>query len=162
MSDLYERDFYAWANEQASLLRSGNLSAADIANIAEEIETLGRSEKRELRSRLAVLLLHLLKWRFQPGRRSRSWEISIANARNELDEHLADNPSLKATLPEAMGSAYRRARLDAEQETGLPAKTFPADCPWTFEQAMAGETGETEGFARRDRTQDDDTGDAHG
>jgi len=162
MSDLYDRDFYAWANEQAGLLRCGNLSGADIANIAEEIETLGRSEKRELRSRLAVLLMHLLKWQFQPGRRSRSWEISIANARNELTEHLADNPSLTATLPEATASAYRRARLDAEQETGLPAKTFSADCPWTFEQAMAGEPSETERFAQPGLMQDDNAGDAHG
>jgi len=139
MSDLYDRDFHAWANEQAALLRAGNLSSADVANIAEEIETLGRSEKRELRSRLAVLLLHLLKWQFQPGRRSRSWQISIANARNELAEHLAENPSLKAVLPEAAASAYRRARLDAEQDTGLPGSTFPVECPWTFDQAMAGE-----------------------
>lgn len=137
MGDLYDTDFHAWANEQAALLRAGNLSTADVANIAEEIETLGRSEKRELRSRLAVLLLHLLKWQYQPSRRSRSWEISIANARLDLAEHLADNPSLKATLPDAMASAYRRARLEAEQETGLPATTFPADCPWTFVQAMA-------------------------
>lgn len=139
MGDLYDRDFYAWANEQAALLRAGNLSSADVANIAEEIETLGRSEKRELRSRLAVLLLHLLEWQFQPGRRSRSWEISIANAHDELAEHLAENPSLKAVLPEAITSAYRRARLDAEQETGLPDSAFPVECPWTFDQAMADE-----------------------
>ncbi len=139
MSDLYDRDFYAWANEQAALLRAGNLSSADISNIAEEIESLSRSEKRQLRSRLAVLLLHLLKWQFQPGRRSRSWEISIANARNELAEHLAENSSLKAVLPEAVVSAYRRARLGAEQETGLPGNTFPVECPWTFDQAMSGE-----------------------
>ena len=139
MSDLYDRDFYAWANEQAGLLREGRLSGADVAHIAEEIESLGRNEKRELRSRLSVLLLHLLKWRHQPARRSRSWELSIANARDELAEHLADSPSLRATLPEAVASAYRRARLHAEQQTGLPAKTFPAECPWTFDQAMAEE-----------------------
>jgi len=161
MSDLYDRDFYAWINAQAALLRSGNLSAADVANIAEEIETLGRSEKRELRSRLAVLHMQLLKWQFQPGRRGRSWEISIANARNELTEHLADNPSLKATLPEATVSAYRRARLDAEQETGLPGNTFPVDCPWTFEQAMTDEPSKTERFARPGLMQDDNAMDAH-
>jgi predicted nucleic acid-binding Zn-ribbon protein len=139
MSDLYDRDFYAWANEQAGLLREGRLSGADIANIAEEIETLGRNEKRELRSRLSVLFLHLLKWRHQPSCRSRSWELSITNARNELAEHLADSPSLRATLPEALVSAYRRARLRAEQQTGLPTRTFPAECPWTFDQAMTEE-----------------------
>ncbi len=139
MSNLYDRDFYAWTNEQAGLLREGGLSSADVANIAEEIETLGRNEKRELRSRLSVLFLHLLKWRHQSIRRSRSWELSITNARNELAEHLADSPSLRAVLPEAVASAYRRARLYAEQQTGLPAKTFPAECPWTFDQAMTEE-----------------------
>jgi len=159
MSDLYDRDFYAWANEQAGLLRSGNLSSADIANIAEEIESLGRSEKRELVSRLTVLLQHLLKWQFQPGRRSRSWELSITNSRDDLIDHLGENPSLKATLPEVMTTAYRRAHRNAEQDTGLPAETFPADCPWTFEQAMA---SETERFAQLGPTPDDNAGDAHG
>lgn len=139
VSDLYDRDFYAWACEQAGLLREGHLSGADVAHIAEEIETLGRNEKRELRSRLSVLFLHLLKWRHQPGRRGRSWELSIANARDELAELLADSPSLRATLPEAVASAYRRARLHAEQQTGLPAGTFPPECPWTFDQAVADE-----------------------
>lgn len=139
MSDLYDRDFYAWANEQAGLLRAGNLSCADIENIAEEIETLGRSEKRELVSRLTVLLHHLLKWRFQPERRGRSWELSIAIARDELVDHLCDNPSLKATLSGSMATGYRRARRSAELETGLPGNTFPVQCPWTFDQAMSGE-----------------------
>ena len=137
VSDLYDQDFYAWACEQAGLLREGRLSGADIAHIAEEIEGLGRNEKRELRSRLGVLFLHLLKWQYPPGRRGRSWELSIANARDELAELLADSPSLRAALPDAAASAYRRARLHAEQQTGLPAETFPVECPWTFDQAMA-------------------------
>jgi hypothetical protein len=132
----YDADFYAWANEQAALLRAGRLSDADIANIAEEIESMGRSEKRALLSRLTVLLLHPLKWRFQPDRRSRSWEVSIANTRDDLTDHLADNPSLKAVLPESMSAAYRRALRTAALETDLPESTFPAGCPWTFEQAM--------------------------
>jgi hypothetical protein len=136
MSDLYERDFYAWANEQAALLHAGKLSEADIANIAEEIASLGRSEKRELVSRLTNLLLHLLKWRFQPERRGTSWQLSIQNARNELTEHLADNPSLKAKLAEALESAYRSGRLKAAIETGIPLDVFPVNCPWTFDQAM--------------------------
>jgi hypothetical protein len=136
MSDLYERDFYAWSNEQATLLRAGNLAAADIAHIAEEIESMGRSEKRELVSRLTVLLLHLLKWRYQTERRSRSCELSIDNSRFALVKHLADNPSLKASLTEALETAYYTARRDAAIETGMPLETFPADCPWTFEQAM--------------------------
>lgn len=139
MSDLYDRDFYAWANEQAALLRAGNLSNADIAHIAEEIESMGRSEKRELVSRLTVLLLHLLKWRHQPVRRGNSWRLSIENSRDELSQHLADNPSLKAKLPEAMASAYPLARRKASIETDLEVSTFPEACPWTFDQAMQDE-----------------------
>ncbi len=131
MSDLYDRDFYAWANEQAALLRSGRLGDADIANIAEEIESMGRSEKRELVSRLAVLLLHLLKWQFQPGLRGASWDTSIRVQRIRLADHLADNPSLKPRLSEAIASAYRVARLEAAAETGLQAGMFPASCPWS-------------------------------
>jgi hypothetical protein len=136
VGDLYDCDFHAWVNQQAALLRGGRLSDADIAHIAEEIESMGRSEKRELVARLNVLLLHLLTWRFQPARRSRSWEVSIANTRDDLADHLADNPSLKAVLAEAMEKGYRRARCSARIETGLAESAFPVDCPWTFEQAM--------------------------
>jgi hypothetical protein len=132
--DLYERDFYAWANEQAALLRSGQVSAADIEHIAEEIESMGRTEKRELISRLTVLLLHLLKWKFQPERRGNSWRLSIANQRRQLGRHLRDNPSLKSRLPEALDDAYGDALNDAAAETGLALDTFPAANPWTFEQ----------------------------
>lgn len=132
MPNLYDTDFYAWANEQAALLRAGKLSAADIEHIAEEIESMGRSEKRELVNRLTVLLLHLLKWRFQPGRRSASWEATITVQRDDLADHLRDNPSLKAKLDEAVSDAYRKAAILAAGETGLPKATFPAACPWTF------------------------------
>ena len=136
MSDLYDRDFYAWANEQAALLRAGRLSAADIAHIAEEIESMGRSEKRELTSRLAVLLAHLLKWRFQPERRGRSWQATIREQRSEVADLLADNPSLGARLDELLPNAYGKAVQIAIRETDLPEETFPAICPWSFEQAM--------------------------
>ena len=136
MNDLYERDFYAWANEQATLLRTGKLGEADIANIAEEIESMGRSEKRELGSRLAILLLHLLKWQFQPTHRGASWEASIANSRDRIIEHLADNPSLKSQLPEAVASAYRYALRDASAETGMRASSFPQTCPYSYAEIM--------------------------
>ena len=136
MSDLYDRDFYAWANEQAALLRAGRLSAADIAHIAEEIESMGRSEKRELTSRLAMLLAHLLKWRFQPGRRGRSRQATIREQRSEVADVLADNPSLGARLDELLPNAYGKAVQIAIRETDLPEETFPAICPWSFEQAM--------------------------
>jgi len=139
MSDLYDRDFYAWANEQAALLRAGRLSAADIAHIAEEIESMGRSEKRELTSRLAMLLAHLLKWRFQPGRRGRSRQATIREQRSEVADVLADNPSLGARLDELLPNAYGKAVQIAIRETDLAEETFPAICPWTFEQAMQDE-----------------------
>lgn len=133
---LYDTDFYAWANEQAALLRAGKLDAADIANIAEEIESMGKSEKRELINRLTILLAHLLKWQFQPERRGNSWRLSIANSRDQLADVLADNPSLRAKLPEATASAYRYARRDAAVETGIAVTTFAPECPWTFDQIM--------------------------
>ena len=135
-SQLYDRDFYAWANEQAALLRAGRLSEADIANIAEEIESMGRSEKRELVSRLTVLLLHLLKWEFQPALRSGSWRRSITIQRIAVESHLDDNPSLKSMLGGALHEAYRVARLQAQDETGRPDATIPKACPWRFEQMM--------------------------
>ena len=136
MSETYERDFYAWANEQAALLRAGRLGEADIAHIAEEIESMGKTEKRELVSRLSVLLLHLLKWRTQPGRRGPSWIATIKVQRNDLQDHLDDNPSLKALVPQAMSRAYGNAVLNAEAESGLPGAAFPSACPWTFEQVV--------------------------
>lgn len=133
---LYDRDFYAWANEQAALLRAGKLDVADIAHIAEEIESMGRSEKRELVNRLAVLLLHLLKWRFQPGLRGNSWRLSVKEQRYRLASHMADNPSLKSKLDDAVADAYRLALVDAERETGLSESTFPAACPWSYAQMI--------------------------
>lgn len=135
----YETDFHAWATEQARLLRAGRLSEADIANIAEEIESMGRGEKRELVSRLAVLLTHLLKWQFQPGFRGNSWRLTIAEQRARLDAHLKDNPSLKAALPDALETAWRFALLGAQKETGFPQTAFPDACPWMAEQVLSDE-----------------------
>jgi len=138
-ANLYETDFYAWANQQAELLRAGRLSAADVENIAEEIESMGKTEKRELANRLVVLLLHLLKWRFQPVRRGSSWEATVRVQRRDLTVHLVDNPSLKAKVPEAIEQAYGNALIQAADETGLPESTFPAECPWSFETIMDAE-----------------------
>ena len=135
MTSLYEADFYAWATQQASMLRAGNLSALDIANIAEEIESRGKSERRELISRLTVLLQHLLKWQFQPGLRGNSWRYTIKVQRRDLTRHLQDNPSLTAQLPAVLADAYASAALLAAGETGLPETTFPAECPWSYQQA---------------------------
>ena len=136
MSNVYESDFYAWAMEQAALLRERRLDAADIDNIAEEIESMGRSEKRELVNRLAVLLLHLLKWRFQPGFRSPSWSATVREQRIRLRNHLKDNPSLKARVDEALPEAYELAVIGAARETGLPESAFPEATPYRYEQAV--------------------------
>jgi hypothetical protein len=101
-SSLYDRDFYAWSVEQAALLREGRVAEADLENIAEELESMGKAEKREFVSRLTVLLLHLLKWRHQRSGRGKSWRLSIANARDDIADHLEDNPSLKAMLDTAI------------------------------------------------------------
>lgn len=135
-ASLYDTDFYAWANEQAALLRAGKLSAADIEHIAEEIESMGRSEKRELVNRLTVLLLHLLKWQFQPALRGNSWRLSVEEQRYRLADHLDDNPSLKSKLDQAIHDAYRLALIEAERETGLARRVFPTACPWPFERLM--------------------------
>ena len=139
--DLYERDFFAWTKHQAGLLQRLSRGervndALDAANLAEEIESLGRSEKREISSRLRVLLAHLLKWRYQPERRGESWTSTIGQQRQDTEAVLEDSPSLRPTLPEIMIAAYRRARGDAARETGLQPTTFPELCPWTPEQVL--------------------------
>jgi hypothetical protein len=136
MSNVYESDFYAWAMEQASLLRARRFDAADIDNIAEEIESMGRGEKRELVNRLAVLLLHLLKWHFQPGFRSPSWSATIREQRIRLRNHLRDNPSLRAKLDESFAEAYELAVVGAARETGMPETAFPKAAPYRFDQAV--------------------------
>ena len=133
---LHDNDFYAWSLEQAALLRAGRVGEADLATIAEEIESMGKTEKRELVSRLTVLLLHLLKWERQSAGRSNSWRLSIANARDEIADLLDDNPSLKAIIGGVMTSAYRYARRKAAIEMDMAEDTFPAQCPWNFARAM--------------------------
>ncbi len=128
----YWQDPYGWAMHQAALIRAGRLAEIDLENVAEEIESLGRSEFRSLKSNLAQILLHMLKWDYQPERRSRSWVISINKHRRAYQSDLDDNPSLKPRRAEALSEAYKDARGDAADETHLPLKTFPADCPYDW------------------------------
>ncbi len=140
MGDLYERDFYRWAIEQAAVMRNkcSELEAlgVDWMNVAEELDTLGRTEKRELRSRLGVLLLHLLKWRYQPTHQGASWRRTIERQREAIGELLSDSPSLKPLLDQTMQVAYKDARRDAAVESGLSQSTFPLDCAWTATQVL--------------------------
>jgi len=133
----YEQDFYAWTVEQSRLLRSGELSAIDAANIAEEIESMGRSDRRELRSRLTVLVMHLLKWRHQPGARSRSWSATVDEQRLQIEEVLAESPSLRPQAAAMLSDAYAIARARAIAETGLAEEAFPVACPFTPDEVLS-------------------------
>jgi hypothetical protein len=133
---LHTADFFGWIMQQADLLRAGRLAEIDREHLAEEIEDMGRSLQRELVNRLTVLLLHLLKWQFQPGYQGNSWRYTIEEQREQLRDHLQDNPSLKQKIPESVERAYKYARTGAAKETGLPKSTFPEICPWSFEQAL--------------------------
>lgn len=132
----YDEDFALWSAEQAALLRAGRLDGLDRDNLAEEIESLGRSEKREIESRLNVAIVHLLKWRFQPDKRKSGWRASILEARRQLSRTLRESPSLKAYPSDVVEEEYESARLKAADETGLPEATFPASCPFTIEQIL--------------------------
>lgn len=139
MGTSYDKDVVAWANEQAALLRAGKLSAIDIEHIAEEIEDVGRSEKRELTSRMAVLLAHLLKWQFQPARRGSSWRRTIDAQREDISYALAESPSLKPLLSNLDFDrlVWKKAVAQAVTETGLDV--FPETCPWPMERALDSE-----------------------
>ena len=132
----YERDFYSWLMEQARHLREGRLGALDRANLAEEIEALGREQFNKLVSALRVLMVHMLKWDHQPSLRSRSWVLSIEEQRLEIADVLADNPGLKPRIDEAIARAYRRGRIEAAKETALDETAFPAACPYSFDDIM--------------------------
>ncbi|KOR31032.1 hypothetical protein TI04_02970 [Achromatium sp. WMS2] len=133
---LHDTDFYSWTQQQAELLKAGNLAALDIANLIDEIEDMGRSEKRELTSRLEVLLLHLLKWQHQPQRRGNSWLLTIKLQRNRVQRLLKENPGLQSLIIESVADAYEDAQLKAATATGLNLAIFPQTCPWTFDQIM--------------------------
>lgn len=132
----YDEDFALWSAEQAALLRAGRLDGLDRDNLAEEIESLGRSERKEIRKRLRVLLAHLLKRRFQPTKRKGGWRSTILVQRRELHRTLAENPSLRSHPSEALDECYETARMKAADETGLPEATFPATCPFTIEEIL--------------------------
>lgn len=132
----YEKDFYAWTIHNAQLLRKRKLSEIDIENIAEEIESMGKSEKRELINRLIVLMAHLLKWKLQKVRRSKSWTITIKNQRVELNDLLEESPSLKKEMEEKFKHAYERAIGMAAEQTGIDEETFPKKPPFTLKECL--------------------------
>ena len=133
-SNLYETDFYAWTLEQSQLLQEGNFKHLDIANLVEEIESLGKQQRQELRNRLGVLIGYLLKWDYQPGKRSKSWRVTIQIQRGEIEDLLEDNPSLKSYLPEAIVKGYRAGLSLVALETPLDYQDFPQECPYALDQ----------------------------
>ena len=137
--NLYETDFYAWTQEQANLLRSKQWSKIDLPNLIEEIESLGKQQRQELRNRLSLLIGHLLKWEYQPQHRSRSWLATIRVQRRDTLRLLKDNPSLKSYLDDALLEAYENAKDLAMGETNLPEQTFPADCPYNLLTEILGD-----------------------
>lgn len=132
----YDRDFYAWAIENAELLKQKKFEEIDVDNIAEEIESMGKSNKRALFSHLSVLIAHLLKWEFQPVRRSRSWMLTIENQRFELTDLLKESPSLKREIELQLEHAYSKALIIASEQTGIEKKDFPKACPFSLEQCL--------------------------
>ncbi len=135
-TEVYEQDFHAWTQQQANLLRTGELAELDSEHLAEELESMGGSERQALSSRLTELLMHLLKWKYQPERRGSSWISSINKQRIGIEVLLEESPSLKTQLPQRFEKAYQRARRYAAVETHLPITTFPEACPFTEEQAL--------------------------
>ena len=135
-TELYEQDFYAWTLKNAELLRERRLGEVDLEHLAEEIEDVGKSEQRELANRMAVLLVHLIKWQHQPGLRGTSWEITIRNQRKGIIRRLGKTPSLKSELQDAdwWESLWEDATAQAAQETGL--SSFPECCPWSSGQVL--------------------------
>ncbi|CAC5340912.1 MULTISPECIES: DUF29 domain-containing protein [Planktothrix] len=133
---LYEQDFYLWIQTTVQQLKENKLNEIDIPNLIEEIESMGRSEKRELKSRLIVLLMHLLKWHYQPEKRSESWRSTITEQRICIEGLLEDSPSLKPLLSEVFEDCYQKARLKASDETGIKLNFFPKESPFSLEETL--------------------------
>ncbi len=132
----YEDDFWAWGLQQAELLRLGRFSELDLPNLIGEVEEMTASVRRALESSYRVLLMHLLKWEYQPERRTRSWLLTIERERGNIEDFEQDNKSLRNDAPSLAKSAYRRARHEAAKSTGFKKSTFPEDCPYKLSDIL--------------------------
>ena len=135
-SQLYDEDFYLWLETTAKQLKAGKVAEVDLVNLIEEIECMGRSEKRALKSNLIVVLMHLLKYKYQPEKRTKSWLSTIFEHRRRLQEGLLESPSLKNYFDENFGVCYQDARQQAALETGLLIDTFPVESPFTADECL--------------------------
>jgi hypothetical protein len=129
-------DYYAWAIETAERLRAGRLSEVDLNSVAQELEDMGKAQRQALASHLKALIVHLLKWHYQPSFRGVSWRLSITNARDEIAELLEDSPSLEPKIGKLVARRYRAARSRAALEMGVSEDTFPSTCPFSEDQML--------------------------
>jgi len=138
MKTSYQTDVIAWANEQAAFIRMGKFDQLDLEHIAEEIEDVGKSEQRELAIRMAVLLAHLLKWKYQPTRQCKSWQLTIKTQRKDALYSLKEAPSLRTKFADEQWTeiVWGKAKIQAENETGIDIDTFPESCPWSIEDVL--------------------------
>ncbi|BBD58087.1 hypothetical protein NIES2109_08560 [Nostoc sp. HK-01] len=137
-AELYDQDFLEWTQQQAEYLKKGRWAALDVKNLVEELEALGRSEQRELGSYLQLLIMHLLKCQHQLEKRTESWNNTLSNCRDKIQDCLEDTPSLQRFIQdiEWIEKYYRRARRDAAKETQIPLEIFPTECPYTRDQIL--------------------------
>ncbi|MBE9005921.1 DUF29 domain-containing protein [Fortiea sp. LEGE XX443] len=137
-AELYDQDFLEWTQQQAEYLKKGLWAELDVEHLVEELEALGRSEQKELGSYLQVLMMHLLKSQYQPEQRTESWNNTLSNCRDKIQDCLEDTPSLRRFLQDVewVEKYYRRARRDAAKETQKPLEIFPNECPYTIEQIL--------------------------
>ncbi|MBE9189612.1 DUF29 domain-containing protein [Gloeocapsopsis crepidinum LEGE 06123] len=136
MKATYATDFNLWIDQTAQLLREQRWQELDLEHLIEEIEDLGKSERRGIASQLTRLLLHLLKWQYQPQRRSDSLLDSIVDARTQIELALEDSPSLKDCPAQVLEASYQRARRQAAKQTGMHLSTFPEECPYSLELVL--------------------------
>lgn len=137
MNPAYSADFDTWTEKTAQLLREGRWAEIDTEQLIEEVEDLGKRDRRAVVSQLIRLLLHLLKWQYQIERRSDSWLDSITDARVQIELAFEDSPSLRSYLAQQVESSYERARRQAIQQTGMNASVFPTTCLYTLSQCLA-------------------------
>lgn len=136
MQPKYEDDFYGWAMTNAVLLKKRKFNEADMENIIEEIESMGRSAENQLTRRFSLVLMHLLKWQYQPTLQGKSWQVTLREQRRASRRLINKNPSLKVKINDCLFEAYEDAIDETIKETGLDEKTFPSECPYTFDQIM--------------------------
>jgi len=132
----YEEDYFLWLLETANHLKNRDFLGLDVANLLEEIEDMARRQKQAVKSNLRILLMHLLKYQYQPGKRSNSWKATIREHRNRLEDNFADSPSLKNYFEEVLSECYSKARNLASDETNLPINTFPSELPFTLQEVL--------------------------